>query len=381
MTSEMILTNAVIVTAADAFPGSVVVRDGVVAAVDRGRSTASGAIDLGGDYLLPGLVELHTDNLEKHVAPRPGVRWPMRAAVLAHDAQIAAAGITTVFDALTVCELRDNPVRAEMLHDAADAIGAAQDGGLLRAEHFLHMRCEVGHEAVVEIFQTFLDNPLLGLVSLMDHTPGQRQFVSIEKYFEYYEGKFGYSKAEMSELVERRMVEQQLFADKHRRDIAAICGARHLPTASHDDATTAHIDEAVGFGLTIAEFPTTCEAARAAHASGMAVVMGAPNVVRGGSHSGNVSASELAAAGLLDILSSDYVPFSLLHSTFLLHRALDLPLADAVAKVSRGPARAVGLDDRGEIAIGKRADLARVTLADDGMPIMRQAWRTGRRIA
>jgi alpha-D-ribose 1-methylphosphonate 5-triphosphate diphosphatase len=380
MTVETILTNAVIVTATDAFSGTVVMRDGLIAAIDRGRVTAAGAIDLDGDYVLPGLVELHTDNLEKHVAPRPGVRWPIRAAVLAHDAQIAAAGITTVFDALTICEGRDNPVRAEMLQDAADAVGATQAAGHLRAEHFLHIRCEVGHEAVVDVFRPFLDNELVGLVSLMDHTPGQRQFVSLDKYFEYYQGKFGYSVSEMSDLVQRRRVEQELFADKHRREIAAMCSIRRLPTASHDDATPAHIDGAISFGLTIAEFPTTQEAARAARASGMAVVMGAPNVVRGGSHSGNVSASELAASGLLDILSSDYVPFSLLHSTFLLHRTLFMPLAEAVAKVSRSPARAVGLDDRGEIATGQRADLIRVTLAADDMPVMRQAWRAGRRI-
>jgi hypothetical protein len=216
MMNETILTNAVIVTATDAFPGSVVVRDGAIATVERGRSTSGGAIDLEGDYLLPGLVELHTDNLEKHVAPRPGVRWPMRGAVLAHDAQVAAAGITTVFDALTVCEVRDNPVRADMLQDAAATIGAAQREGLLRAQHFLHMRCEVGHAEVVEVFQTFLDNPLLGLVSLMDHTPGQRQFASIDKYFEYYEGKFGYSRAEMGELVERRLAEQEIFAARRQ---------------------------------------------------------------------------------------------------------------------------------------------------------------------
>ncbi len=379
MTAELILTNAIIVTAAEAFPGSVVVRDGIVAAVDRGASAAPGSVDLAGDYLLPGLVELHTDNLEKHVAPRPGVRWPMRGAVLAHDAQIAASGITTVFDALTLCEVRDNPVRADMLQDAAATIVATQSAGLLRAEHFLHMRCEVGHEAVVEIFQTFLDNPLLRLVSLMDHTPGQRQFVSVEKYFEYYEGRFGYSRTEMSDLVERRLAEQGLFAEKHRRTIAGMCSIHRLPAASHDDATSAHIDEAVGFGLTIAEFPTTHEAAAAAHAGGMAVVMGAPNVVRGGSHSGNVSASTLAAAGLLDILSSDYVPFSLLHAAFLLHRELDMKLTEVVAKISLNPARIVGLDDRGEIAAGQRADLVRVATAGD-MPVVRQTWRAGRRI-
>jgi alpha-D-ribose 1-methylphosphonate 5-triphosphate diphosphatase len=380
MMNETILTNAVIVTGDDTFPGSVVVRDGMIAAVERGRSAVGGAIDLDGNYLLPGLVELHTDNLEKHVAPRPGVRWPMRGAVLAHDAQIAAAGITTVYDALTVCEVRDNAVRADMLQDAAATIGTAQRDGLLRAEHFLHMRCEVGHAAVVEIFRTFLDNPLLGLVSLMDHTPGQRQFATVEKYFEYYEGKFGYSRTEMSELIERRVAEQERFADKHRRTLAGMCSVHRLPTASHDDATIAHIDEAVGFGLTIAEFPTTSEAAMAARTRGMAVVMGAPNVVRGGSHSGNVSASDLAAAGLLDILSSDYVPFSLLHSAFLLHREIGMTLPEAVAKVSSGPARAVGLADRGEIAFGKRADLVQVSLADDSMPVVRQVWRDGRRI-
>ena len=379
MTAELILTNAIIVTAAEAFPGSVVVRDGIVAAVDRGASAAPGSVDLAGDYLLPGLVELHTDNLEKHVAPRPGVRWPMRGAVLAHDAQIAASGITTVFDALTVCEVRDNPVRADMLHDAANVMGEAQAAGLLRAEHFLHMRCEVAHEAVVEVVEPFLDNPLTRLVSLMDHTPGQRQFATIEKYCEYYQGKFGYSDAEMAELIQRRAAEQGRFADRHRRAIAAMCRERHLPTASHDDATIGHVDEAVGFGLTIAEFPTTQEAAAAAHAGGMAVVMGAPNVVRGGSHSGNVSASTLAAAGLLDILSSDYVPFSLLHAAFLLHRELDMKLTEVVAKISLNPARIVGLDDRGEIAAGQRADLVRVATAGD-MPVVRQTWRAGRRI-
>src|SRR5450432_1256445 len=171
MSVETILTNACVVTADEAFAGTVIVRDGVIAAVERDRTAAAGAIDLEGAYLLPGLVELHTDNLEKHVSPRPGVRWPMRAAVLAHDAQIAAAGITTVFDALTVCEMRDNPVRAEMLDDAAAAVGAAQQAGHLRATHFLHIRCEVGHQEVVEVFRPFLDNALLGLVSLMDHTP------------------------------------------------------------------------------------------------------------------------------------------------------------------------------------------------------------------
>jgi alpha-D-ribose 1-methylphosphonate 5-triphosphate diphosphatase len=376
---ELVLTNARIVTGDRVIDGTVVVRDGLIAAIDTGPSQAAGALDFNGDYLLPGLVELHTDNLEKHVAPRPQVRWPMVSAVLAHDAQIAAAGITTVFDALTVGEVRQDGVRAEMLHDSVEAVSAVQREGAFRAEHFLHLRCEVAHETVVATVEKLIGHPLVRLVSLMDHTPGQRQFASIENYYEYYQGKFGYSDAEMAAYIAQKAELSQRFADTNRRKLAALGRARKLPQASHDDATLAHVEEALGFGLTIAEFPTTEEAATAAHRAGMMVVMGAPNVVRGGSHSGNISARDLAAAGLLDILSSDYAPISLLHAAFVLHKTIEMPLPTAIAKVSANPARAVGLADRGEIAVGKRADMIRVR-AINGIPVARQVWRAGERV-
>ena len=379
MSEELILTNAKIVTADAVIEGTVVVRDGVIVELAPDPARGSGAVDCGGDYLLPGLVELHTDNLEKHVGPRPGVRWPMRAAVLAHDAQVAAAGITTVYDALTVGEMREDRVRAEMLGDAVTAIGEAQRARVFRAEHFLHMRCEVGHEHIVDLVRPFLDDPMVGLVSLMDHSPGQRQFATVEKYNEYYQGKFGYTDEEMRALASQRIENTERFAGKNRAEIASLCAARELRRASHDDAKLEHVEEAAGFGVTIAEFPTTRVAAEAAHRIGMAVVMGAPNLVRGGSHSGNISAAALAQYGVLDILSSDYVPCSLLHSAFLLHVQLGLPLPEAVAKVSLNPARALGLGDRGEIATGKRGDLVLVSLVGD-MPVARQAWRLGERI-
>jgi alpha-D-ribose 1-methylphosphonate 5-triphosphate diphosphatase len=377
--AELILTNARIVTGDAVIDGTVVVRDGVIAALGTGPSRAAGALDFDGDYLLPGLVELHTDNLEKHVAPRPGVRWPMSSAVLAHDAQVAAAGITTVFDALTVGEVRQDGVRAEMLDDAIAAISAGQRENALRAEHFLHLRCEVAHETIVRSIEKLIGHPLVRLVSLMDHTPGQRQFANIEKYCEYYQGKFGYSDAEMAAYIAEKADLNRRFSDANRRKLAALGRARGLPQASHDDATSAHIAEAVGFGMTIAEFPTTDEAATAAHNAGMAVVMGAPNVVRGGSHSGNISARDLAASGMLDILSSDYAPISLLHAAFVLHHKLEIPLPATIAMVSANPAGALGLVDRGEIVPGKRADLIRVRIAD-GMPVTRQVWRQGERI-
>jgi len=379
MSTELVLTNAKIVTASDVVSGGIVVRDGLIVGLDAGSSRAPGALDLAGDYLLPGLVELHTDNLEKHVGPRPGVHWPMQAAVLAHDAHVAAAGITTVYDALTVGEMREDRVRAEMLGEAVAAIREGQRAGVFRAEHFLHMRCEVGHEHIVEMVSPFLDDPLVRLVSLMDHSPGQRQFATVEKYNKYYQGRFGYSDEEMRAIVDRRIATARRFADKNRAEIAELCSARDLPRASHDDAEIEHIAEAADFGVTIAEFPTTQAAAEAAYRSGMAVVMGAPNVVRGGSHSGNISAAALAEHGVLDILSSDYVPFSLLHAAFLLHERIGLPLPESVAKVSLNPAQALGLGDRGEIAEGKRADVVRVSVVG-GMPVARHVWRVGERI-
>jgi alpha-D-ribose 1-methylphosphonate 5-triphosphate diphosphatase len=376
---ELVLTNARVVLPDAVIDGTVVVRGEEIVAVDNGASRSAGAVDFAGDYLLPGLIELHTDNLEKHVAPRPGVRWPMPAAVLAHDAQIAGAGITTVFDALTIGEVRQEMVRATMLHDSVEAIAAMQRKRNLRAEHFLHLRCEVAHETIVETIAEMIDHELVRLVSLMDHTPGQRQFASIEKYYEYYQGKFGYTDAEMTAYINQKTDLAARFADPNRRRLAAMARARKLPQASHDDATLAHVEESVELGLTIAEFPTTLESATAARERGMAVVMGAPNVVRGGSHSGNTSARDLAGAGLLDILSSDYAPVSLLHAAFLLHSAIGIPLPDAVAKVSRNPARAVDLTDRGEISPGKRADLLRVRVVEN-MPVARQLWRAGERV-
>ena len=381
MTRELVLDNALLVLPDDVALGHIVVRDGLIAAVERGCARAAGALDLERDYLLPGLVELHTDNLEKHVAPRPGVRWPMLGALVAHDAQIAAAGITTVFDALAIVEAQDSPVRSEMLTEALEAIATAQAEGLLRADHLVHLRCEVGYPRAPEICTALLDgNPLVRLVSLMDHTPGQRQFASVEKYYEFYQSRFGYNADEMRALVDQRIANQADYADRNRRALVAICADRKLPTASHDDATAEHVAEAIELGMTISEFPTTLTAARLAHERGMSVIMGAPNIVRGGSHSGNVSALDLADDGVLDILSSDYVPVSLVHAVFLLHERQGLTLPEAAATVSVNPAQVMGLGDRGAIAVGKQADLVRVRRAGT-LPVVRQVWRAGRMVA
>jgi alpha-D-ribose 1-methylphosphonate 5-triphosphate diphosphatase len=378
MTAETVLSNARLVLAGEDVPvGTALVRDGTIAAVDSGASGLASAVDLEGDYLLPGLVELHTDNMEKHLTPRPRVTWPIMPAILAHDADMAAAGITTAFDALRIGDYGDGKGRAGLVQATFDGIEAARRQGLLRAEHRLHLRCEICTPDAADTFERFVDATALGLVSVMDHTPGQRQFRDVGKWRVYHSGRYGIGEAEMDAYIETKLAAQQRYSLANRARIVERARGRGLMLASHDDTTVEDVEEAAAAGFTIAEFPTTREAAEAAHAKGLATIAGAPNLVRGGSHSGNIAAAELAEAGLLDALSSDYVPISLLHAAFLLADAVPLPRA--VATVSLNPARMVGLDDRGEIAAGRRADLVRARRSGD-VPVVRAVWRAGERI-
>ncbi len=378
--TETVFSNARIVTADRIVAGSVCLRDGRLTRIDDGNSAAPGAVDLDGDYLLPGLVELHTDNLEKHFAPRPGVRWPSRAAVMAHDAQIVAAGITTVFDAVALGEIFTASGRVEGLNDMRSGLSQMVRARALKAEHRLHLRCELSFGGVLELFESMINEPLVGLVSIMDHTPGQRQFIDVAKYRLYYTKKYNLSDSEFEAFLARRRADSEKYSAYHRREILNRLREHTVVLASHDDATLEHVAESAAAGMTIAEFPTTETAARASHENGLAVLMGAPNVVLGGSHSGNIAASDLAARRLLDILSSDYVPASLIQAPFqLAGLGVGIDLPDAIQLVSRNPARAMGLEDRGEIAIGKRADLIRVRVAS-GLPVVREVWREGLRI-
>ncbi|MFT4610436.1 MAG: alpha-D-ribose 1-methylphosphonate 5-triphosphate diphosphatase [Cellvibrionaceae bacterium] len=378
--NEQIYTNAQLVLADSMFVGTLVVRDGVIAEIDTKVSASPTAIDINKDYLIPGLIELHTDNLEKHFTPRPKVTWPGQPAVIAHDAQLVAAGITTVFDAIALGDVDENSQRLANLQAMLSAIKTAQNKNLLRAEHFLHLRCELCHKDVLNIFEGLIDDSAVHLVSVMDHSPGQRQFMDMDKYRVYYQGKYGLSDQQLEEFIVRQSANSQQFSDKHRQAVVAMCQQRGIPLASHDDATYEHIEESSNFGMTIAEFPTTKIAAVESHKRGMNVLMGAPNLVRGGSHSGNIAAHELAHTGVLDILSSDYYPASMLHAAFILEGLdNDYDLPKAIRTVTKNPAAATKLNDRGELAIGMRADLVQVN-DDDEFPLVRQVWQQGVRV-
>lgn len=378
-THPMIFKNARMVLPNSLIEGSVSCSDGKIS--DIGGVSAAAGYDCEGDYLLPGLVELHTDHLEGHYAPRPKVRWNPVSAVQAHDAQIACAGITTVFDALRVGMDEDDDLRAPDMRQLADAIETGQEENRLRADHFIHLRCEVSAPDVLDSFGFFKEDSRVRLISLMDHTPGQRQFVSLDAYRIYYQGKKGFSDAQMEEFIKQRQARASKNAPDNRKAIAANAHERGIAIASHDDASHEHVEVAIDLGTRIAEFPTTIEAARASREAGMSVLMGAPNVVRGGSHSGNVSARELAEAGCLDVLSSDYVPVSLVQAAFQLAEEVEsVDLPKAVAMVTSTPAKAIGLTDRGALEVGRRADLIQVRLVGN-IPIVRGVWREGTRVA
>ncbi|MGE0005087.1 MAG: alpha-D-ribose 1-methylphosphonate 5-triphosphate diphosphatase [Parvibaculaceae bacterium] len=380
MTKERVLGNARIVTADETVAGAVLLRGGLIADITRGP-VATMDVDLDDAYLMPGLVELHTDHLEHHYRPRPGVAWPAVGALIAHDAQIAAAGITTVFDALRAgtFDTEDSPLRRAN-GELCRAIASARGSAMLRADHRIHLRCELPCADTLDSAEELVADGLVDLVSVMDHTPGERQFVSLDKFREYYLGKNIMTAERLEAFIAERRELNILHSARNRRAIADLASANGLKLASHDDATLAHVAEAVADGVAISEFPTTGEAARAAHAAGLSVLMGAPNLVRGGSHSGNIPTLDVARARCLDLMSSDYVPVSLLHAAFALpEKAPGIGLPEAVNIVSRNPARVMGLDDRGEIAAGKRADLIEVRRVD-GFPVVRSVWRAGERV-
>ncbi len=378
---EQVLTNARVVLPEEVIDGTVAIRGGVVAAVDDSPSRLPGAEDCEGDLLLPGLIELHSDNLERHVMPRPGTQWPVDAAVLNHDREMTAFGVTTVCNALCVGEVHAQAMRVALLDEMASGLDRQMDAGTLKADHYLHWRCELSYGGLLELLEPLLNHSRLRILSLMDHTPGQRQFTDVARYAAYYQGKFNMSDAELAAFIAERKADQERHSADNRVQVVRWAHDRRLVLASHDDATVEHVSEAAADGVAVAEFPTTLASARAAHEAGQAVLMGGPNIVRGGSHSGNVNALELAEAGTLDVLSGDYVPAALGHAMLLLPRVCEqISLPEAVAMATRNPARAIGLDDRGEIAAGQRADLVRVH-DRDGMPGVRAVWCAGKRIA
>ena len=354
--------------------GSVRIEAGRVAEIREGP--VAGGFDGRRLLLLPGLIDLHGDMIEREVEPRPGVRMPTELALRDLDRRLAAAGVTTAHAAVSFHR-----------GDGAGGLRSAEHSeGLLRAlkamrpalgvDHRVHARFEVTFPDALATVERLVADGVVDLVSLTDHTPGQGQYRDVERHVAAVARTQGLPEAEARDRVRRRMERGAADLLGTMRALAELCAERGLRLASHDDDTADKVALMAGLGATISEFPVTLEAARAARTRGMAVAMGAPNALRGGSYSGNLSAREAHAEGLLDVLAADYHPSAILPAALALAGADADRLAGAMRLATANPAAAMGLPDRGRIEPGLRADLA---IADPrGVGHVRATIRGGR---
>lgn len=374
-----VLTNARIVLPDSVMLGSMELRGTLIGALAEGRSNLPEALDCDGDFLIAGVVDMHTDNLERQVQPRNTSRWPSRSAMVAHDAQCASAGVTTVLDALCVGDLGYDRGRNQTYCEGVADLDALSGTGLLKSEHFLHLRCELPATNMLERLERAFGNARLRMISLMDHSPGVGQYADLERYRALYRAE-GMPENDIEHRIVNLQAQREKWRAPNRRSLLAQVAEHDVPLASHDDRTEEEIEENFRDGIRISEFPVHIDAARAARARGMHIVAGAPNIVRGGSHSGNVAAADLVRAGMVDALASDYVPASLVEAAFMASRLTGIALPAAVALVTDRPARICGLSDRGRIEVGLRGDVVRVHM-HEGLPMVRQVWHAGERVA
>lgn len=380
MSPETILTNALLVLPEEVVPGTIVIRGATIAEVQPGRSHLAAAQDLDGEHLIPGIVDVHTDNLERQVQPRANARWPSRSAMIAHDGQTISAGVTTVLDALCLGDLGFDAGRTQTFLDGVADLDALAHTGLLKSEHFLHLRCELPAQDMRDLVDPVADHPLVRMVSLMDHSPGVGQYRDIARYKQMRIKQMQLAPEQVDRRIGELLEQRARLREPQRRWLLDRVRHRNLPLASHDDDSAAAVAANLADGIRISEFPVVMDAALEAKRLGVEVIAGAPNIVRGGSHSGNVAAKDLIRADAVDVLASDYVPPAMVEAAWLSAATGDVTLPQAVAMITDRAARMAGFADRGRIEAGLRADLVQVR-PHAGHPIIRRVWRAGDRVA
>ncbi len=343
--------------------GSVLVEDDRIAAVCPDGADAP-TIDLDGAWLLPGLVDLHCDALEKEVEPRPKVLFPLPFAVAQADRRNAVAGITTPFHAISFSGSEWGVRNDRLAADLARAVHAHQ--GLI--DNRVHLRYEVTEPAAEPVLRELVTAGDADLLSFMDHTPGRGQFRTFAAYRDYFSSAYAAKDVEIEQIVALKR-ERQPSAHERVAALATLARMHRVALASHDDDSPEFVETARRIGVAMSEFPINLATAQAAHAHGIATIFGAPNVIRGVSQSGNMRALDAIQAGVCACLCSDYHPPSLLHAAFLLPQLAGLTLPQAIRLVTANPAAAAGLADRGTIAAGVRADLIAVRSMAQGCAV------------
>ncbi len=373
----ILLTNAQVIFPTETRKNvAVMIENGVIAYFDPASAGAAQVIDLSGRMLMPGMIDLHCDALEKEVEPRPNVHFPLDFACAQADKRNAAAGITTVFHALSFANhelgVRNNNFAADIVR----AVHAWQAHALV--DNRVHARYEVTDETAPMILTDLLKNGLIHLLSFMDHTPGQGQFKNVAAYRDFLSRTHKKSDMEVDAILNNKIAAAK-DAYARMQGLAETAKEYGVSIASHDDDSIEKVSVVAALGAVISEFPINLETAHAAKAQRLSTLFGAPNVLRGQSQSGSMRVLDGVIAGVADCLCGDYAPAALLPSVLRLPDLAGISLSDAVALVTRHPARAVSLNDRGEIAIGKRADLIAVKSLG-GLPQAERIWVHGRPI-
>lgn len=374
MNTHFYLTGAQVVLENETLnDAAVLIADGHIVAINPASSEGAQEIDLSGQILMPGMIDLHCDALEKEAEPRPGVHFPFDFACAQADKRNAAAGITTIYHALSFANaelgVRNNATAAEL----ARAVHAWQEHALV--DNRVHARYEITDPTAPEVLNELLANDEIHLMSFMDHTPGQGQFKSIDAYRSFQARTYKKDEAEFEALLAEKLA-QGAGAEGRMQQLAQHARELGIPLASHDDDRPEKVDVVKGLGVSVSEFPINLETAKAARAAGLSTLFGAPNVVRGKSQAGSMRALDAVREGVADCLCGDYSPAALLPAVLQLPELAGIQLHQAVAMVTCNPARAISLDDRGFIAVGKRADLLAVRYLG-GLPQVSRVWSQG----
>lgn len=360
--------------------GSIQIENGLIAEIIEGTSSHSD-IDAQGLVAIPGIIDMHGDMLEREIEPRPNARLPYDLALHELDKRLISAGVTTAYAAVSFSEisiLKASLRRSDTASEICNAIYANRQHLLVDLR--VHARFEVTNDNSPPILTELIEDGLVDMISLNDHTPGQGQYRDIEKYLVSM-SQWRNISSDYATHVTRDLVKEaqaRPIAWETIRAVTNIAQLHQLPIASHDDDTPSKVNLMHDMGCGISEFPVTLEAAQAAQDKGLAIAMGAPNALRGVSTSGNLSAQDAIAAGLVDMLASDYHPGALLQAAFLIADRGLLSLPQAIALITANPARALGLADRGTLAVGMQADL--VLLANHTRPRVCATFREGKQI-
>ncbi|KZX75115.1 alpha-D-ribose 1-methylphosphonate 5-triphosphate diphosphatase [Oleiphilus sp. HI0009] len=371
---KTLLTNASIVLRDEILnDASLLIEDGFIHSINPDEVSVEQVIDLQGDLLMPGMIDIHCDALEKEVEPRPNVHFPLDFACAQADKRNAAAGITTVYHALSFAHEELGVRNNDFAANVARAVHEWQPHALV--DNRVHCRYEITDETGVPILKKLLEEDAMHMISMMDHTPGQGQFKDMAAYKNYLSRTYKKTEAEIDDIVERK-VSSAAGAFERMKELSTLAHQRNISVASHDDESVERVATMREIGADISEFPINLEAAKAAKSANMATVFGAPNILRGKSQSGSMKAIEAIEHGVADCLCADYSPAALIVAVFEIPKLVDMSLAEAIKLVTYNPAKAARLEDRGEIASGKRADLIAVG-QPGGLPQISRTWSAG----